>query len=345
MIKPLLVTLISFFAITIYAQDKSNEHLYPFKNNYFNLKTLQYHTSNDPLAHSFKTDSKYAVRYKGLAADKIAYKGSLFETTSDNGLLLKDIETQAATPLPNAEKGIPKQGQSFLLESTNGIIHIKSLEKDNGYKIYQYDEKGTQLFATQIKHSEFVQHGEFAYHLPYLEYTMHTANTIAFTSYVNRIPKTITLSTLDGSMSNFEFTSVGFIRDIAADMDIHGFIQLDKGKGSLQITYISDNFTVSRPYLTNMSHAESVIVGNTLVIATYNRRSPNAQLLAIDLESKKIVWDGEVSNFGGTASNSYYNVIWLGAYEDKIILEGYEQKGKYLQILDANTGKQLWKSF
>lgn len=345
MIKPLLSSLIVLLTLSSYAQEKVNEHLYPFKNNYFNLNTLQYHTSSDPLAHSFKTDSKYAVRYSGLAADKLAYMGSIFETTSDNGLLLKDIETQAATPLPNAEKGIPKQGQSFLLKSTNGVIYIKSLEKDNGYKVYKYDEKGTQLFATQIKHSEFVQHGDFTYHLPYLEYTMHTANTIAFTSYVSRIPKTITLSTLDGSMSNFEFTSVGFIRDIAADMDIHGFIQLDKGKKSLQITYISDNFTIARPYLAEMSHAESLIIDNTLVIATYNRRSPNAKLLAIDLNTKQIIWDGEVSNFGGTASNSYYNVIWLGAYEDKIILEGYEQKGKYLQIFDVKTGKQLWKSF
>lgn len=347
MIKQLsfLLLLMNGFGATLWAQEKINEHLYPFNNKVLNLKTLQYDNSAELPAHSFKTDSKYAVRYRGLAADQIAYKGSIFETLSDNGLLLKDMETKAATPLPNKEKGLAKQGQHFLLETNGGVIHIKSLQKDKGYMAYKYDEKGTELFAVQIPHSEFVQHGEFTYHLPYLGYTMHTANTIVFSSYVSRIPKTVTLSALDGSISNFDFSSIGVIRDGNVDMDIHGFVQIDKGAKKLFVTYISDNFSVERPYLAKVSHAETVILDNTLVVAMYDSRGPNAHLLAFDLTSKEVLWEADVTEFGGTPSTSYFNVVWLGAYDGKILLEGYESKGKYLQIFDTKTGKQLWKSF
>jgi hypothetical protein len=35
----------------------------------------------------------------------------------------------------------------------------------------------------------------------------------------------------------------------------------------------------------------------------------------------------------------------LGAYKGNVILEGYETKGKSLQIFDSANGKRLWKSF
>ena len=343
--KLLLFLFLGGIVPNLFAQEKVNEHLYPFNQRYFNLKTLEYEASSEEKAHSFKTDSKYAVRYKRLAIDKIAYKGMLFEALEDNGLLLKNLTTKAATPLPNHEKDIPRQGLSYLLEVTGGIVHIKPLKADNGFMVYKYDENGSQAYGVQIRHSEFVQKGAFSYHLPYLGYKMHTANTIVFSSYVDRIKETVTLSTLDGSSSKFDFSSIGVIRDEAMDMDIHGFVQLDQEKNALLITYISDNFSIERPYFANCTHAETLIKGNSLIIAVYDGRGPNAQLLAVDLTSKEIKWEAEVARFGGTADKAYFNTIWLGEYEGKILLEGYEPKGKYLQIFDSSNGKRLWKSF
>jgi len=341
----LLLILLGVTFSNLYAQEKVDEHLYPFDSKYFNLKTLQYENSTEERAHSFKSDSKYAIRYKGLVIDKIAYKGMLFEALEDNGLLLKNLTTKAATPLTNNEKDIPRQGLSYLLEVTEGIVHIKPLKADNGYMVYKYDESGKQKFGVQIKHSEFVQKGKLTYHLPYLGYKLHTANTIVFSSYVNRIPKTVTLSTLDGSVSNFEFSSIAVIRDETNDMDIHGFVQLDKETSSLKITYISDNFSIEHPSFSNITHAETLVKDNTLIITGYNGHAPNAQLLAIDLKTQKIVWEADVAKFGGKENSSYFNAIWLGEYDNKLLLEGYEPKGKYLQIFDIRTGSRIWKSF
>lgn len=333
---------------TLFAQNTTEEaslQLYPFDNKVFNLETLQYSTSKEALSKSFKTNSKYAVRYKGLTVDKLAYQGMIFEALTDNSLLLKNLETKAVTPLPNKEKGLPVQGRSLLLEATNGVIYIKPLKADNGYMVYKYDKTGKELFGVQITHSEFVQHNELTYHLPYLGYVMHTANNVVFASYVERIPKTVVLNTSDGTLSKFDFSSVGIIRDAKIDMDIHGFVQLNRTNSSINVTYITDNFEHKKPYFKDITHIETLVLDNTLVLVAYNGRSPEAHLLAIDLTTKTLLWEADVAPFGKDATSAYFNTIWLGAYKGKIILEGYETKGKSLQIFDPSNGERLWKSF
>lgn len=334
-----------FFVATSFAQEKANEHLYLFNGKMFNLLTLQYEQNTEELASTFKSSSKYAVRYKGLAVDKLAYKGMLFESIDATGLLLKNLETRAATPIPNPEKEMALQGQCFLLECITGVIHIKPLQENNGYMIYKYDEQGKKSFGIQLQHSEFVQHGEYTYHLPYLGYKTHTGSSIVFSSYVDRIPKTVVVNALDGSLSTFGFSSIGIIRDPAMDMDVHGFIQSNKDKSALIINYVSSNFSIERPYFADATHAETLIFENTLVIASYNGRSPDVHLLAVDIVTEKVLWEADLAKLGGVANSSYFNAIWLGAYDDKIILEGYESKGKHLQIINSKTGKVLWKSF
>lgn len=335
---------------SLFAQNTANEQqealqLYPFDSKVFNLKTLKYSTSKEQLSESFKTKSKYSVRYKGLTVDKLAYQGMIFEALTDNSLLLKNLETQTVKALPNKEKDLPVQGRSLLLEAINGIIYIKPLKADNGYMVYKYDKTGKELFGVQITHSEFVQHNELTYHLPYLGYVMHTASNVVFASYVERIPKTVVLNTLDGSLSKFDFSSVGIIRDAKTDMDIHGFVQLDKTKSSIKVTYITDNFELEKPYFKNITHIETLVLDNTLVLVAYNGRSPEVHLLAIDLTTKTLKWEAEVATFGKDATSAYFNTVWLAAYDGKVILEGYETKGKSLQIFDAANGERLWKSF
>jgi hypothetical protein len=332
----------------LFAQDATKEtalQLYPFDAKVFNLETLEYSSSTNELSESFKTNSKYAIRYKGLAVDKLAYKGMLFEALTDNSLLLRNLETKATVPLPNKEKGLPVQGRSLLLEAVDGVIFIKPLKADNGYMVYKYDNTGKELFGVQITHSEFVQHNELTYHLPYLGYLTHTSNNIIFASYVDRIPKTVVLNTLDGSLSKFDFSSAGIIRDPNVDMDVHGFVQLNKVNSSINVTYISDNFELEKPYFKDITHIETLVLDNTLVLVAYNRRSPAVHLLAIDLSTKTLKWEAEVASLGGTSTSAYFNTVWLGAYKGKIILEGYETEGKHLQIFDNSNGKRLWKSF
>jgi hypothetical protein len=335
----------SLFAQNTATDNETALELYPFDSKVFNLKTLQYSASKNEVSESFKTKSKYAVRYKGLTVDKLAYQGMIFEALTDNSLLLRNLETQAVKALPNKEKGLPVQGRSLLLEAMNGIIYIKPLKADNGYMVYKYDKTGKELFGVQITHSEFVQHNELTYHLPYLGYITHTSSNVVFASYVDRIPKTVVLNTDDGSLSKFDFSSVGIIRDAQTDMDIHGFVQLNKTNSSIKVTYITDNFDCQKPYFKDITHIETLILDNTLVLVAYNGRSPEVHLLALDLSTKTLKWEADVAAFGKDATSAYFNTLWLGSYDGKIILEGYETQGKSLQIFDSADGKRLWKSF
>lgn len=345
--NPTLFFLFILVSTGLWAQNTEETALqwYPFDNKVLNLETLQYEKSENERPESFKTNSKYAVRYRGLAVDKLAYQGMLFEALGDNSLLLKNLETKAVVPLPNKEKGLPVQGRSLLLEATNGVVYIKPLQADNGYMVYKYDQTGKELFGIQITHSEFVQHNELTYHLPYLGYLTHTASTVVFASYVNRIPKTVVLNTLDGSLSQFDFSSVGIIRDAEMDTDIHGFVQLNKANSSINITYISDNFEFKQPYFKNITQLETLVLDETLVLVAYNGRSPEVHLFAIDLPSHTLKWEAEVAPLGTQATSTYFNAVWIAAYKGKIILEGYESKGKHLQIFDSSNGKRIWKSF
>lgn len=342
--KILYSLLFSLFFYASFAQEKTAEHLYPFNGKLFNLQTLQYENAVEIPAVNFKSSSKYAVRYQGLG-DKLAYKGVLFESIDATGLLLKNLETRAATPIPNAEKDLPLLGQCFLLECLGGVLHVKPLKDNNGYMIYKYNELGKKEFEVQLEHSKFVQHGELTYYLPYLGYSKHTASSLVFSSYIDRIAKTVIISTLDGSVSNFDFSSIGVIRDPSLDMDIYGFILLRKENNSLVINYMGNNVLIERSYFSEVTHAETLVIDQTLVLATYNGRSPNAQLLAIDINTKEVLWEADLAKFGGVESSTYFNALWLGAYQNNLILEGYESKGKYLQVLDLKTGKRLWKSF
>jgi len=343
-----LFALFTLFASPIFAQTISEEtkaQNYFFDDKTLNLETLQYSNTPNNVSQSFKKNSKYATRYKGLAVDQLAYQGVLFKLLKDNRLLLKNLRTQKTRTLPNKEKGIPSQGPSLLLEAVNGLICIKTLQADEGYRVYKYDLKGKELFGVEITHSEFVQQDKLTYHLPYLDYLTHTSKHIVFASYVDRIPKTVILNTSDGTLSKFDFSSAGVIRDPQTDLELYGFIQRNNVNSSITVTYINTDFDYKNPFFKYSTDLETLVLGTTLFLVAYNSRSPEARLFAIDLSTQTLKWEVEVSAFGKDATSAYFKTVWLAAYEGKIILETYETKGKSLQIFDPYHGKCLWKSF
>lgn len=338
-----LFSLLTCLGLT--AQDKhtATAHLYPFQGKYFNLKTLNVEESPALLAETFKTESKYAYRFKALVIDQLAYKGVLFKILEKNGLLMTNMSTQAASPIPNNEKEQTIYGMNFLLEVDGGVIYIKHLEPEFGFMLYKYDETGKQLFALQLHHSKYIESGNLKYFSPYLGYFTHTASSLVFSSYSGLKKQTTVINTKDGTTQDFDFSSVGILRDEKGDMAVQGFVELDKNNSAIKVTYIDNTFLVQKPFLKNCDHVETLILGNKLIIASNNRTVSGAQLFAIDLDTKKTIWDAEVQQLNGNG-NSYFNTLWLSAHEGKILLEGYEKAGKYLQVFDSNTGQQVWTS-
>lgn len=332
--------------LTLTAQDQvvaDKAHLYPFQGNYFNLETLELETSEALLAKTFKTESKYAYRFKALAIDQLAYKGVLFKVLEKNGLLMTNMSTQMAGPLRNNEKDQKIYGMNFLLEVEGGVVYIKHLEPQFGFMLYKYDETGKEVFALQLPHSKYIESGSLQYFSPYLGYFGHTASSLIFSSYSSFQKQTTIINTKEGTIQNFDFSSIGILRDEKGDMAVQGFVELDKGNSAIKVTYVDKTFLIQKPYLKDCDHVESLILGNKLLIAANNRTTSGAELFAIDLDTKETLWDAQVQQLNG-AENQYFNTVWLSAYEGSVILEGYEKAGKYLQVFNSNTGQQIWTS-
>ncbi len=343
----IIFTTITFIFISYFAfgQERINGNLYKFNNQYFDVVKHKYENVEGILVDDFKNTSKFATRFTGLSIDQVGFRGTLFKMLDNNGLLATNLETSAANPLINNEKDIPRRGQNYLLRCNTGVIHIKNLEKANGYMVYKYNQKAEEEFAVQIKHSEYVDKGNIQYHLPYLKYKTHTGSSIVFTSYIDRIPKTVILSTSNGAVSNFDFTCIGIIRDEANDMDVHGFIKHKKGSDKIDITYISDEFSIQKPYFSTCNIAESILIENVLYVVTYNDMQNGVNLFAVDLNTKSIKWESNVAKITNVPAQYFFNMIWLSEHQGNIILEGYESGGRYLQIFDKTTGALKWKSF
>ncbi len=83
-----------------------------------------------------------------------------------------------------------------------------------------------------------------------------------------------------------------------------------------------------------------ILKNNLLYIANYHPIATGSSLHCFDLNSRKMKWTADVKQI--MASHSQYsNKVILSMYKNKIIMEGDEAYGDYVQIFDAETGKRL----
>jgi hypothetical protein len=335
-----------YIAFNLEAQDNTLGipalQLYPFNSEYINLQSFEKISLEDLPALTFKSQSIYAPRFQGLAIDRLAFKGKLFQTQSDNGVLFTDLSTKAAMLLPNREKGYERFGQNFLVEGADGMVYIKYLNAEHGYMIYKYDAQGNEVMMAQVPHSELIERPNLKYYRPFLKYFSHTKWQLVFSSYIKDKPKTVVVELSNGQVLEYDFTAQGIIRDEAEDAFIHGFVQLDATTGTIKITYRSDIIELTNAKWKGCNSVETVIKDNKLILACYDGRGSGASLVAVDLTTKALIWEAPLTlSSPVTTNSSYYNMLWLTISGNKILLEGMEPKMKYLKVFELETGKRL----
>lgn len=343
-----------FFFNILQAQDTLRvevspwEHFYYFDSKYLNLKTLEWQTSVDVPAQSFRSGSKFTPRFKGLSIDKIGYKGKLFQITPNNGLSMLDLITQVSVALPNKEKTMERYNQNFLLGVHYGVVYVKYLNQDNGYLIYKYDEKGTELFEVQLPHTRFIKKEKLEYYRPYLGYLCHTHSDIVFSSYDPAEQKTFVIDAWNGSVDEYDFQVQGVIRDQQLDSDILGFVRVDQQAGQLIINYKAKEFKLDVPKLKGdpkRLRVETVLGkdAKTLSLAVYDGAATGILYFAgIDVETEQVVWEKKPQALKDVdTAGYYYSTVYLSAYGNNILLEAYEKSGRYLQIFDYKTGNYV----
>ena len=88
---------------------------------------------------------------------------------------------------------------------------------------------------------------------------------------------------------------------------------------------------------------KAVVKNNKLIVAVYCPIATGSDLVCIDIYSGKEIWHGDIKQIRASHSQ-YSNVVHIKAFDNKIILAGNELGYRYLQVIDINTGANLFST-
>lgn len=326
--------------------NQNNMNFYPFEDYYIDLNKLERVEKDSILSDNFKTLSKYAVRFSNPIwfeeyPATIVYNKSKFELENTK-LKITDLTNRKELVIVESAAELDNvSGNNFLIGTNHGVLWLKRSNENNAYIITKYDEKGKELYALTVEHTDIIIEGNIHHHKPYLTYFMHTDNYLVFTSYNDNYKKTYVVDTKIGVISFFELSINGVIRD-EAENEIIGFIETDTKNRLLTANLLSYdwNFKMKNNY---HGSAETVLIGDILVIASFDDIATGSALSAFDVNSGEQVWEAEVKQLN-VGHSEYYNKVLLSCYKDKVIMKGIEAYGHYLQIFDIKTGERLFES-
>lgn len=83
------------------------------------------------------------------------------------------------------------------------------------------------------------------------------------------------------------------------------------------------------------------VAGDTLVYARFHPSATGAAMVAVDLRTGKQLWKTDLKGIGPVSHFAYSNYLNLEADGDTVTVFGNEASGKYVEILDAKTGKTV----
>ena len=332
-----------------------NVNWYPFKGLYLDLNRFQYVDTDVLPLRTFKTDSPFRFRFATKIYDKAFFKHKLFEIQPQNGLKIKDLRTNQAQLLPNTERTIAtdKGVQNFLLVQDDGVLHIKNLLGNAGYVIYKYDENGQVLFKTQLPHTLIQVDGQVRINLTYMGYMAYTNRFLAFRSFYEGEPKTCWLDTqisaamppTNNRVKCAPQTAVGLIRN-EADEAVQGWLAVSsRTVNGTEMYDLNASLDDGKSWVITLGinpvdSAETLVLGNTLYVATYNRLTSGAKLVALEANTGRKKWTADVLRLDIVGNDRYTNKVFLSLFEDKLILEGNETAGNYIQIFDKDSGRR-----
>ncbi len=84
-----------------------------------------------------------------------------------------------------------------------------------------------------------------------------------------------------------------------------------------------------------------IVAGNKIIIATHNPIATGSFLLCLDIYSGKEIWQGDVKRLS-VKHSKYSNSVYLKSFNNKIVTAGDESGGNYIQVIDINTGANLF---
>lgn len=316
---------------------------YLFDGKYYDLKSLKEATTKPTPPTEFKNSMDYRLRYEQRLSDTLNIEKTVFTVNKNYDLVItKDGKKLKAVPLP-VERPLPEVHEYYfnLMAHADGLIVIMEDYYGTQYTVLKYDQSGKELARTSFEHT-FVTHPEpkTNHHHRYLYLSHTTVGQLVFSSHevFGEKDKTILLNLSDFSTRNYDFKISGILLN-ERNESVVAFVQRDK-----------DNFTVKfvdagkKDVHFTIAHAdntcETIVINNKLVVANYHSIATGSSLQCFDLETGKQLWKASVLQVNASHSE-YYNTVLLNVFENKIIMEGIESYGKYLQVFDPDSGERL----
>jgi hypothetical protein len=348
--KHFFIILFAIISNSAFTQKRINflpENMYPYDGYYINLENLERIEADGILATTFKSASKYSSRFAQphwfeSEIIKVSYQDRFFERTDDNQVKITDFSGKLIKLLPNKEKGHEMDNVSnghLLLSTSHGVVHIKRMGGEIGFVVYKYDEGGEVSYKKQFNHTDIKINGNTHHYNPYLHYFKHTNNHVVFTSYDDKYPTTTVLNVKTGTLKEYDFITGGIIRS-EDEQSIIGLMEMDEENKLIKAHFRAHKWQTD---MNNSYHdgSETLIHGNTFVVAHYANISTGSAMAAYDVKTGKLLWKADVRQLM-VGHSKYYNAVRLSLFKNKLIMEGTEAYGHYLQIFDITNGKKLF---
>ncbi len=321
-------------------------NLYPFDNYYINLDENNAVLIDGIPSTNFKTCSKYAHRFTNIISDSVTLNGKTFVVENNKEKSIYNINIFEGKKRINTinlpvERPLPKVHEYYihLLPYKNDIIMFMEDFYTTHYMICKYNSEGKELMRKEIEHT-YITHPEpnTNHYNRYLYFNNLTASQMIFTSHIAFADKfkTIVLSMDDFSIMEYDKTANGIILD-DKDENFAGFVSQNKNQFTVQML---DKRTFTFEIKYGNPSCDFILKDNLLYIANYHPIATGSSLQCFDLKTGKMKWTADVKQIMASHSE-YSNKVILSIYKNKIIMEGDEASGDYVQIFDAETGKRL----
>ncbi len=321
-------------------------NLYPFQNHYINLDENNAVLIDGIPSTDFKTCSKFAHRFANPVSDSVSLNNKYYiiEKNKEKGIYVMNIlqgnKKVSVVQLPVTRPLLEVHEYYInLLPYKNSVIMFMEDMYTTHFMICKYDPDGKELMRKEIEHT-FATHPEpkTNYYHKYLYFYGLTASQMIFSSHIAfaEKSKTIVMSMDDFSVTEYDKTANGIILD-ENENNLIGFV-----------TQTEDHFTVqmtdSSKYEFDIKYGDPacdfILKDSLLYIANYHPIATGSSLHCFDLRTGKMKWTADVKQINASHSE-YMNKVTLSMYKNKVIMEGDEASGDYVQIFDAGTGKRL----
>jgi hypothetical protein len=199
----------------------------------------------------------------------------------------------------------------------------------------------------RIKHTEVKEEKKNEFHYDrYLYPFDYRENYLVFSGSGHSIEnqKTMVVNLESMECKEYDFNLSAVIWD-DFEREIKGYLLMPEGneygeKTTIKMFWKTDSsYTeLEIPYASET--CKTILWGNQLIVANYHRISTGSSLHCFDTYTKKKLWTADVLQMMVDHSK-YYNKVTLSKYQNKIIMEGNEAYGNYLQIFEMSTGKRF----